>query len=66
MWWDWIGGWVSHILAAYLGVIVGIIVGVWLVWMGENVDTGEDEHHHPVEGPHCPWCGRTTREDHRA
>lgn len=66
MWWNWIGGWVSHLLVAYIAVIIGVIVGIWLVWAGENLDPGEDEHHHPAGGQRCPWCGHTTREDHRA
>jgi len=32
---DWVGGWVSHALAAYLGGIVGLIGGAVLSWYGE-------------------------------
>jgi hypothetical protein len=66
MWWNWIGGWASHCLVAYLALIVGIIAGAWLSWYGDNLEREQDEHYHPVGGQTCPWCGHTTREDHRA
>jgi hypothetical protein len=72
MWFNWIGGWASHCLVAYLALIVGIIAGAWLSWYGDNLDQEQDGQHHPVGGHHpvegqpCPWCGHPTREDHHA
>jgi len=58
MWIDWVGGWASHALAAYLGGIAGLIAGAWLSWYGED-HKREDEQ----DGPDRK--GSTTRRgDH--
>ena len=48
---DWIGGWVSHALAFYLGAIVGLIGGIFLTWYGEDSKRDEQASTTP-EGDH--------------
>jgi hypothetical protein len=57
MWFDWIGGWASHGMAWYIGVIMGLLGGIFLTWYGEDSKRTEQDVRH----------GSTTREgDHHA
>jgi len=59
---DWIGGWVSHALAAYLGMIVGLIGGAFLSWYGEMSKSWDEM----AEQAYRQQGSTTPEGDHRA
>ena len=50
---DWIGGWASHSLAAYIGMVVGILFGVALTWQDEQKRKDGQGSTTPEGGPHA-------------